>query len=216
MLAVLAVLFAAPLFAQVNRVVHLSYAKTDSGVLCRIVSTRKVPFGSIYLPESKHLVVFVRRSELALSEPGPQPISGPVKAFYALQSQNNRDVVEVHIQFRRPRPYHIDYDGVDIVVSVLTSKREVSGIPQTAPVQPARLERIGPLNDPQRITMDYKEADLPNVLRLLARQNGVNIVAWPDVKVKRPPTNQPVAKLPRPETRIRRGETREITLPVPV
>jgi len=175
-------LLSSPLRGQINRIVHLSYARGDSSVLCRIVSTRKVPFGSVYLPQSKHLVIFVRQSELSLSEPGPQPISGPVKSFYALQSENSRDVVEVHIQFREQRPYHIDYDGLDILVRISTSERgTVAKAPENTG-NPSRLERVGPLSDPQRITMDYKEADLPNVLRLLARQNGVNIVAGPDVK----------------------------------
>lgn len=170
--------------AQINHIVHLSYTKGDTGVVCRVVCTRKVPFGSVYLPESKHLVVFLRQSVLSLSEPFPQPIAGPIKQIYAQQSKDDPDVAEIHLQFREARPYHIDYDGLDVIIRVSAQREHAAGIQTAQHSQGIRVERIGPLSDPMRISMDYKEADLPNVLRLLARQNGVNIVAGPDVKGK--------------------------------
>jgi len=171
-------------FGQLNHVVQLSYSRLEKGYQCRIVTTRRVPFGNIWVPDERRLIVFVRQSQLALSDPPITPRSGPVERIWARNSRRDDQVVEVILQFRKIASYQIDYDGLDIVVNIRERKKSARKDRKTYMVSRERIERTGPLSDPQRITMDYREADLPNVLRLLARQNGVNIIAGPEITGK--------------------------------
>lgn len=168
------------LYAQRNQILDLSYTIWKSEIQCRITSTSKVPFGSIWLPDNKRLVVYLRESSWQGKNGPITPETGPVKSLYARQSKADRTVVEVVIEFRETNKYAINYVGNDVVVSI----QKYANNPQFAskkPVRVNRIERKGNLYDKTKVTMDYHEADLPNILRLLAQQNNVNIVAGSDV-----------------------------------
>ncbi len=172
------------LFGQTNYLTQISYAKSEFEYQCRVISSHKVPFGSIWLPENKRLVVYIRGSVWGGDKDTIVPKKGPVKKMFIRQSEGDAGVVEFIVDFKVSRKYAIDYDGLDIVTYIegdAPLSKESSAGGRDGRDQKNRIERKGPLYANNKITMDYRGADLANVLRLLADQNKVNIVAGNDV-----------------------------------
>jgi type IV pilus secretin PilQ/predicted competence protein len=170
------------LFGQLNQVMDVSYSERKGEIQCRIVCKNKVPFGSIWLPDKSRLVVYVRNSRWAGETSPIEPADGPVSRIHASQSKNDGTVTDVTLDFRSNRKYAVNYDGNDIVVSIenrnplLQKNLVAANEPRSKNLN--RIEkRYDGLYDSFPINMDYNEAELSNVLRLLAQQNNVNIVA---------------------------------------
>lgn len=180
-LTIVLLLWFTQLFGQTNYLTQISYAKNEYEYQCRVISSRKVPFGSIWLPENKRLVVYIRNSVWSGDTNSIVPKEGPVKKMFIRQSEGDPGVVEFIVDFNVNRKYAIDYSGLDIVTYIEgdapLNRRSFTGSMD----QKNRIERNGALYASNKITMDYRGADLPNVLRLLAAQNNVNIVAGKDV-----------------------------------
>ena len=172
---------ATTLQAQINHLTKITFLNHVDEYQCRIFSSKQVPFGSIWLPESKRLVVYVRESKLEVDVNTIQPEEGPIELVSAEQVKDDPQVVEITLDFKENRKYSIDYDGSAIVIYIEGEKPLAMNSFSSAQKTSERIERKGPLYNPSRITMDYREADLPNVLRLLSKQNQVNIVAGSDV-----------------------------------
>ncbi len=166
------------LFGQKNEIIDLSYTVWKNEIQCRITSIRKVPFGSIWLPDDQRLVVYLRESVWVSNQEQINPEFGPVKSVFGRQSKNDPSVVEIIIDFIETKKYAINYLGNDVIVSIEKNTKSRPSIRNVSAKD--RIERRG-LDNNKKISMDYREADLPNILRLLAQQNNVNIVAGSDV-----------------------------------
>ncbi|MEE9169476.1 MAG: secretin N-terminal domain-containing protein [bacterium] len=170
------------LFGQLNQVMGVSYSEQKGDIQCRIVCKNKVPFGSIWLPDKSRLVVYVRNSRWAGEKSSIEPADGPVSRIHASQSKNDGTVTDVTLDFRSNRKYAVNYDGNDIVVSIenrnpLPQKNLVAANERRSKNLNRIEKRYDGLYDSFPINMDYNKAELSNVLRLLAQQNNVNIVA---------------------------------------
>ncbi len=169
------------LFAQESYITNLSFSKSSDGYQCRIISSKKVPFGSIWLPQNKRLVIYIRQARLERSVSSILPKVGPIKKILARQLEDVPNVVEITFDFKTTRKYSIDYDGLDIVTSI-EENLAVIGNPSTEiPSYSKRIKRVSPLYATHKISMDYFQAELPSVLRLLAKQNNLNIIGGNDV-----------------------------------
>jgi len=169
------------LFAQNNNITNISFSKNVNEFQCRINSSKRVPFGSIWLPESQRLVVYVRKSSWQGDNDKIVPKAGPVNNINISQDEDDPEVVEVTLDFIENRKYSIEHDGLDIVVFI-EGDNSISQKQFFQDQSVNKIERVGPLYASHIVNMDYKEADIPNVLRLLARQNDLNIVAGSDIK----------------------------------
>ena len=169
------------LAAQQSYITKLSFTKSYDGYQCRIISSKKVPYGSIWLPQNKRLVIYVRESRLEGNDSPVLPEEGPVKKISARQLPNVPNVVEIMFDFKIPRKYSIDYDGLDIVTYIGQNQAEARKPVRVNQSYPKRIERTGPLYATHKISMDYFQAALPNVLRLLAKQNNLNIIGGNNV-----------------------------------
>lgn len=168
--------------AQLNQVMDLSYYDRSDHIQCKIVCSRKVPFGSIWLPEENRLVVYLRESSWGGPSIPINPQEGPVSNFFGQQSSENPGVVEVMMDFRTNPKYDINYNGNDIVISI---KNEAVGNQLASAGKDRRnneIDKKSPMQSSYRVNMDYREAEIPNVLRLIAQQNHVNIVAGSEVE----------------------------------
>jgi len=169
------------LFAQNNNITNISFSKNVNEFQCRINSSKRVPFGSIWLPESQRLLVYVRKSSWQGDNDKIVPKAGPVNNINISQDEDDPEVVEVTLDFIENRKYSIEHDGLDIVVFI-EGDNSISQKQFFQDQSVNKIERVGPLYASHIVNMDYKEADIPNVLRLLARQNDLNIVAGSDIK----------------------------------
>ena len=106
------------LFGQKNEIIDLSYTVWKNEIQCRITSIRKVPFGSIWLPDDQRLVVYLRESVWVSNQEQINPEFGPVKSVFGRQSKNDPSVVEIIIDFIEIKKYAINYLGNDVIVSM--------------------------------------------------------------------------------------------------
>ena len=175
------IMLSTSLFAQESFITNFSFSKSEDAYQFRIFSSQRVPFGSIWLEQNKRLVIYLREARWRGEKNSILPEEGPIKKISARQMQEQRNVVEIFLDFNDVRKYTIDYDGFDIVASIEGEKFSSETFPAENKSFSNRIERIGLLNAPNKISMDYRGADLQNVLRLLAKQNNLNIIPGNEV-----------------------------------
>jgi len=100
--------------------------------------------------------------------------SGPISEVKLTQWTTNPGVVRLVMDFSYPTKYQI-LGGTDSLAIIVEEEADSISFEQAA--------GIDVLNN-TILSMDYHEAEITNVLRLLAQQNGLNIVASDEVKGK--------------------------------
>jgi type IV pilus assembly protein PilQ len=112
------------------------------------------------------------------------------------KAEGNRQQASLAIELRERVPYGVRQEGnnvvIDFNVSALAFKTEVPSAanpPSSVPVVPAGAVLAAAKETPsggngtrQPISVDFQEADIRAVLRLLSEQSGKNIVVSPEVK----------------------------------
>ncbi len=110
--------------------------------------------------------------------------------------KDNRTVARIIVQFREPSPYRIDSaDRKKIVIDVPhvavaaaadPAARPAGNLPPPPPgiTLVTTEEPSGRRYSGQEIFLDFKDADIQDVLRLISETSGVNFVSGPEVKGK--------------------------------
>ena len=107
---------------------------------------------------------------------------GPISKIELKSYLQNPPVLAVILSFRKKAPYHISRSRKTIAIHV---QKQHPPVLETAASSGGAASRVFRLLDvPGTISMNYHDAELPNVLRLLSKQNHINIVAGKDVTGK--------------------------------
>ncbi len=145
-----------------------------------LTCTDSVKFATQKFSHPERLYVYLANTRQGPVDDVTRVSVGPVSKITVKSYLQRPPVLAVILKFRKKQPYHISRRGKTIVVHI---QKEHSPVLESARNMGAsRVYRL--LDVPGTISMNYHEAELPNVLRLLSRQNHVNIVAGKDVTGK--------------------------------
>jgi len=140
----------------------------------RVVAKRKIG------PD--RIVVFLGETRAELGTKEQNFPKGPLAGFTVGSYLSNPPVAKVSLFLRDADSYTLQQKNETITIRITGKK---TSNPKKTPVL-IRAGSVGsPILDvPGKITMNYHDAEIPNVLRLLSAQNDVNIVAGNDVHGK--------------------------------
>lgn len=170
------------------KAVHV--VEDDTQLIYELVCDGAVRFATIYNDLANQLRLFLHGVGMP---PDPESIlQGRLRRNVTLTLvKESPPVLQVGIAFPRKLPYEVDSARNRIRITV---RKEGGQAPAAAPAKKAPLDSISTprkseestllqkLSTGARITIDFRGADIGNVLRVLARQNGLNIVASDSVR----------------------------------
>ena len=170
------------LAAAGGRVTKIDY-QSQKGKGRLLISTEgKVKYDLSRISQPPSLVLDIRPAEIV--EAACQPLDvrllpGQVNQVRATQSQLEPEkVVRVVADLKGMVKYEISQDDTGISVDILPSSPEE----QTAAASLTQGKPEAPTAEAKKISMDFKDADINNLLRILAEVSGANIVAGSEVK----------------------------------
>jgi type IV pilus assembly protein PilQ len=120
-------------------------------------------------------------------------VASPVSRLQASQYRTQPDqVVRVVADLRNPTRYEVQKTGSTILVELQAAPRTATppAAPNEAPAAPAipppTIAAAAPPASPSngRLSMDFKDADINNLLRIIAEVSGMNVVSGSDVSGK--------------------------------
>ncbi|UCF88477.1 MAG: type IV pilus secretin PilQ [bacterium] len=186
-------------------VTDIRYRAEASGGAVLIISDAPVEY-EVSQPDASHLLVDLRDVELPRSLVRSQDTRDMEGALQSLSSYNPRGGVgaRVSLTFSAGTAYELDQTGGTLTVSLTApvveaappavqpeaqapaaapapapapAPQKVAEVQKQAPQKqaPIVLEQ-GPMYTGERITLDFQNADLLNVLRLIAEVSGLNII----------------------------------------
>jgi type IV pilus assembly protein PilQ len=193
-----------PDLALISEVVLEQIGPTGASVLIRADRTLG-SYESFALPDPPRLVVDIPRAQHGIASYPTLPAGSLVQRIRSSQYKDSPiKVVRLVFELSRPSSYQVETSGGQLRISLGgEGTEELAAAPargesqpppgRTAPSPPpsppraAKVvpppERAQPLaGEVKRISLDFKDADIHNVLRLLADVSGANIVVGPKVK----------------------------------
>lgn len=163
-----------PCFAQQNRLYNLEIRQIDQGVQVVAYCDNPVKYHSIPINNPPRLILYLWDVICSFPRRGFVLNSGPISEVKLTQWTTNPGVVRLVMDFSYPTKYQI-LGGTDSLAIIVEEEADLISSDQAV--------GIDVLNN-TILSMDYHEAEITNVLRLLAQQNGLNIVASDEVKGK--------------------------------
>ncbi len=128
------------------------------------------------------LLVFLGETRSDLSTKEQDFSKGPLAKFTVGSYLSNPPVAQISLFLRDVDSYKIQQ--IDNAITIhIKSKRNPVAEKSSAFIR-AKAVQSSILDVPGKITMNYHDAEIPNILRLLSAQNDVNIVAGNDVQGK--------------------------------
>jgi len=174
--------------AMVGKVTKIDYQSLKDRGRIFISTEGRVRYEVSKISQPPSLALDIRPAEIVSSATQPLDIHllpGQVDKVRAVQSQIDPEkVVRVVAELKRMAQYEVSQDDTGISLDILAPAQEIPATaaapPAPAPAPPAKMEPAVP--EVKRISMDFKDADIHNVLRILAEVSGANIVVGPKVK----------------------------------
>ena len=175
--------------AQNPRLAFIQMRPTDSGTRVDILCTEQVSYSHRLVVEPPGIVVYLNR--LSLSDKPERYIAPALRNMIRLERYARG--VKVFISLPKKMDYEIHQSGGLIWIQWLEQKAaQRKEKPKNGTTAPFRSRiRYEPdnrllqkLSRGERISIDVRDAELGNVLRMLARQNGLNIVAPEEAKTR--------------------------------
>jgi len=189
-----------PLAEAGSLITDVRYRSEESGGAVLIISDDVLEF-NIDQPDERHLLVDLNNVSLAKTHVRSQDTRDQPGALLALSSFNPKgsDGARVALTFDAGTTFEVDQTGGTITVSLIAPTVEVEepvevvqvvlpAAEEVAPAQTMIEEEAVEAEEPQgvtgprrkytgeRITMDFQNADLLNVLRLIAEVSGFNMI----------------------------------------
>ena len=170
--------------AAVGKVTKIDYQalKGKGRILIRTEGKVKYEISKISQPPS--LVLDISPAEIA--PPATQPLDvsllpGQIDRLRATQSQVEPEkVVRVVAELKGMIKYEARQSNAGITLDILPSSAEAQEAAAAA-APPSPTTEVPP-TEAKKISMDFKDADINNLLRILAEVSGANIVSGPEVK----------------------------------
>jgi type IV pilus assembly protein PilQ len=165
-----------------------------------IISDSPVEY-TVTEPDASHLLVDLKGINLPRNLVRSQDTRDMEGLLQALSSYNPRggDGARVSLSFAAGTIYDVDQSGGTLTISLIAPEpaeitppvapaMELAAVPQVEPImapetgEPEKVEAAqirkskGPKYTGEKITLDFQDADLLNVLRLIAEVSGLNII----------------------------------------
>jgi len=128
------------------------------------------------------LLVFLGETRLETAIQEQDFPKGPLAKFIVGSYLSNPPVAQVSLFLRDADSYKLQQTDHTIAIRIKSKRSPVLEKPPVLIRAEGSQSRI--LDVPGKITMNYHDAEIPNVLRLLSEQNHVNIVAGNEVQGK--------------------------------
>ncbi|MHB8834691.1 MAG: type IV pilus secretin PilQ [Candidatus Methylomirabilia bacterium] len=187
-----------------NRVVEVATARIANAFRVAVKTDAKPSYRVLESADPKRLTVAIDGSRLEPGSPTAGDYSGldtPVTRISSWSDPADPTVVLVAIDVREPLPFRVFTDAhglnVDFSVAAAAGAESVPRLPLSPALTPGSTRSLLPAPadaEPagvpakyagRKITLDFLEADITDIFRLVADVSGMNIVATDDVKGKR-------------------------------
>ena len=166
----------------VGKVTKIDYQAMKGKGRILISTEGKVKYEVRKIAQPLSLVLDISPADIV--PPATQPLDvgllpGQVDKLRATQSQLEPErVVRVVADLKGMVKYEISQNNAGITLDIFPSSAEA----QVAAAPPAPTISELPSTEARKISMDFKDADINNLLRILAEVSGANIVSGPEVK----------------------------------
>jgi len=148
---------------------------TAGSILYELHCSKPVAFGATYNETEKKLKIYLKDTEMPLN-PGALLKDKKLRDVAIDLPENDTGSIQVALPLRNRRPFQVWRQGNIIHIEIAKSLGAATAQHAGKPQEKGR-EQLNGLAPDIRITVDFRNADIGNVLRVLARQNGLNIVA---------------------------------------
>jgi type IV pilus assembly protein PilQ len=168
--------------AEPGKVTKIDYQSKKNRARILISTEGKVRYDISKISQPPSLVLDIHPA--AIMDAAAQPLdvhllSGQVQKVRAVQSQVDPEkVVRVVADLRGSIKYEVSQDQAGIYLDISPAPSES----QAAEAALSPMAAEPPPAEAKKISMDFKDADINNLLRILAEVSGANIVAGSDVK----------------------------------
>ena len=195
---------ASPSQPPLNRVVEVTATSIANAFRVAVKTDAKPSYRVLESDDPKKITIAIDRSRL---EPNSRKTSDytsldtPVTSISSWSEPKDPSVVLVAIDLRQPLPFRVFTDGYGLNVDFSTPDSGGTGSVPLLPISPApppgsNLSSLpaaavaDPANSPgkytgRKITLDFLDADITDIFRLIADVSGMSIVATDDLKGKR-------------------------------
>jgi type IV pilus assembly protein PilQ len=168
--------------AGVGKVTKIDYQAMKGKGRILISTEGKVKYEVRKISQPLSLVIDISPANIA--SPATQPLDvgllpGQIDRLRATQSQLEPEkIVRVVADLKGMIKYEVSQNNAGIALDIFPSSAEA----QAAAAPPAPTKAELPSTEAKKISMDFKDADINNLLRILAEVSGANIVSGPEVK----------------------------------
>ncbi len=190
---------AAPQQAGLNRVTAVALGRTAGAYRLRIDTEAAPAFRVLPQREPGTVVVAVEESALDPAVAGATDVveaEAPVSRVEVSAEEGPPWRVLVSLNLRRPVPFRAAADGAGVNLDFAPAGAASAGPPPpprspepaaavTTATEPAAREAASGDYHGSRITLDFVDADITDIFRLIADVSGMNIIASDDVTGKR-------------------------------
>lgn len=157
-----------PLYIQ--RIFKVSLEELPDKSLVTITADSPVRYTSFNLLEPPCVVVDIYNSQIVWPEKELVVAKGVIKKIRS--GQFEADIARVVVDLNQSITYRTTSVGNDIVLEI--NQPPIPALVEAPPEKPEEL----------LVSMDFKDADISSVLRILARQARINVIAGPEVTGK--------------------------------
>lgn len=182
---------------EVGKVTKIDYQALKGKGRILVSTEGKVKYEIAKISQPLSLVLDISPAEISLPATRPLDVSllpGRVDKLRATQSQLEPErVVRVVAELKGEAKYEVSQNNAGIYLDIFPSAAESPvaaaappvakpELPPVAAVAPPGTKTELPMGEGKKISMDFKDADINNLLRILAEVSGANIVSGPEVK----------------------------------
>ena len=196
---------ASPNQPQLNRVVEVTAARIANAVRVAVKTDAEPAYRVLESNDPKRITVAIDGARLEPDSRTTSDYSGldtPVTRISSWSEPPDPTVVLLAIDLRQPVPFRVFADECGLNVDLSTLDPGGAASVPFQPVSPARIPGsdlpglaaaivVDPGSVPEgtyvgkKISLEFQEADITDIFRLIADISGMNIVATDDVKGKR-------------------------------
>jgi type IV pilus assembly protein PilQ len=188
-----------------NVVTDVFFRPLDDRSILEVATSRTPDFQKVESDDPNRLIVEVNNSRITPEAQKTLELGAlnreVVKVVSFQYKRGDVPVVRIVLQFRDKAPYRIDTAGNRVIIEVPRAKSAVPAVAVAAPAAPVPNGAVAPAAPAapaqeaapaaeqkkysgKKLTLDFKDADITDVLRLIAEVSGINFVSGTDVKGK--------------------------------
>lgn len=174
--------FARVASADAAKLTAVHVKRSPQETIVKLILSDSVKIVTKKLQKPDRLLIYLGQTQLAILTKEQDFEDGPLSRIVLKSYIDNPPVARVSLFFRNAGSYKIRQSNHFILISVRS--RRNSALNHSSKVVKVEDYPSPVLDVPGKISMNYHDAEIPNVLRLLSAQNHVNIIAGSDVTGK--------------------------------